>query len=101
MFKCNYILIEGFFSVYISEKSSLFGQLLSPHMPSKDCLNVNSVIMKKLKNICRAHTSVLVLNLNVTSVIELHVNGAVLNHINSINTSNINVTIVIINHPKK
>ena len=72
-----------------------------PHRPSKDCLNVNSVIMKKLKNICRAHTSVLVLNLNVTSVIELHVNGAVLNHINSINTSNINVTIVIINHPKK
>ena len=29
-------------------------------------------------------------NLNVTSVTELHVNGAVLNHINSVNTSNIN-----------
>ena len=39
----------------------------------------------------------LVLNLNVTGVTELHVNGAVLNHIKSVNT---NVTIVIINHQK-
>ena len=43
----------------------------------------------------------LVLNLNVTSVTELQVNGGVLNHINSVNESNINVTIVIRNHPKK
>ena len=43
------------------------------------------------------HTHVLVLNLNVTGVTELHVNGAVLNHINSVNTSNINVTVVIKN----
>ena len=56
--------------------------------------------MKKLKNICWAHTSVLVINLNVTSVTELQVNGGVLNHINSVNESNINVIIVIINHPK-
>ena len=72
-------------------------------MPSKDCLNVNSVIMKKLKNICRAHTSVLVLNLNVTSVTELHVNVVVSNHINSVNTSNINNQCDHChkNHPKK
>ena len=69
-------------------------------MPSQDCLNVNNVIVKKLKSICWAHTSVLVLNLNVTGVTELHVNGAVLNHIKSVNTSNTNVTIVNINHQK-
>ena len=62
--------------------------------------NVNNVIVKKLKSICWAHTSMLVLNLNVTAVTELHVNGAVLNHIKSVNTSNTNVTIVIINHQK-
>ena len=32
------------------------------------CLNVNSVIMKQLKNNCWEHTSMLVLDLNVTNV---------------------------------
>ena len=96
MFKCNFILV-AFFSLYTGKVHYL---VLLPHMPSQDCLNVNNVIVKKLKSICWAHTSVLVLNLNVTGVTELHVNGAVLNHIKSVNTSNTNVTIVIINHQK-
>ena len=97
--KCLNVILSWwlFFSLYTGKVHYL---VLLPHMPSQDCLNVNNVIVKKLKSICWAHTSVLVLNLNVTSVTELHVNGAVLNHIKSVNTSNTNVTIVIINHQK-
>ena len=97
--KCLNVILSWwiFFSLYTGKVHYL---VLLPHMPSQDCLNVNNVIVKKLKSICWAHTSVLVLNLNVTGVTELHVNGAVLNHIKSVNTSNTNVTIVTINHKK-
>ena len=50
------------------KKRTLFGWVLSLHRPWQECSNVNIVIMNELKNICWAHTSMLVLDLDVTSV---------------------------------
>ena len=55
--KCLNVILYWwfFFSLYTGKVHYL---VLLPHMPSQDCLNMNSATLKKLKSICWAHTSV-------------------------------------------
>ena len=101
---CLNVILSWWFllSTYIKKKHYLVEYFRHRGLgKSVQMWTVWSVIMKQLKNIYWAHTSMLVLDLNVTSVTNYQFNDAILNHINSVNAKNINMTSVILNHTKE